>query len=181
MKAVLRSNLRRPAGVVSQGRLMRIGRAGASGSKNVAIWNGSVASLMSGPVSGTQFGRSKAQRITNQPGSRRSSVDIAAASGSGGRRAGAVARARAAATMSSSVVPPAGGTTRARRLPDCSGKMKSGNAPAGDGVPPSVVGTVEYGVVAVSSLVRHGRMSTIALTSDRVVPPDVYAAPFIAL
>ena len=35
-KAVFLSNLRRPAGVVSTGKPMRIGRAGASGSKNAA-------------------------------------------------------------------------------------------------------------------------------------------------
>src|SRR4029453_7011351 len=39
--AVFLSNLRRPPGVVSIGRPMRMGRAGASGSKKPAIWNGS--------------------------------------------------------------------------------------------------------------------------------------------
>src|SRR5262249_28558514 len=37
MKAVFLSNLRNPAGVVSTGSAMRIGRAGASGSKKPAI------------------------------------------------------------------------------------------------------------------------------------------------
>ena len=44
--AVFLLNLRSPAGVVSNGKAMRIGRAGASGSKKLASWNGSVAGVL---------------------------------------------------------------------------------------------------------------------------------------
>ena len=68
MKAVFLSNLRRPAGVVSMGSAMRIGRAGASGSKKPAIKNGSVGSLTTVGCSGPQLGRSNTQRITKYVG-----------------------------------------------------------------------------------------------------------------
>src|SRR5687768_11553298 len=44
---------------------MRIGRAGASGSKNAAIWNDAVGSLTTAGLTPVQFGRSKTQRTVN--------------------------------------------------------------------------------------------------------------------
>src|SRR5438034_373950 len=66
--AVFLSNLRRPAGVVSIGKPMRMGRAGASGSKNAAIWNATLDSLTSGGVSFPQLGRSSTHRMVNHTG-----------------------------------------------------------------------------------------------------------------
>ena len=64
-KAAFLSNFRSPAGVVSTGRPMRTGRAGASGSKKADIWNAALGSLTRGCVRPGQLGRSSTQRIAN--------------------------------------------------------------------------------------------------------------------
>ena len=58
MNTAFLSNLRRPAGLMSIGRPMRMGRPGASESKKPAIWNGRVAALTTVLWKGAQSGRS---------------------------------------------------------------------------------------------------------------------------
>src|SRR5439155_25029140 len=61
-------NFRRPAGLVSTGRLIRMDRVGASKSKKAARVNGWDGSLTTGGWSGPHRGRSKAHRSTYCPG-----------------------------------------------------------------------------------------------------------------
>src|SRR4051794_3948906 len=61
-------NLRSPATLVSRGNEIRMGRPGASGSKNAANLNTCVGRLTTGGFKGPQLGRSNTQRTTNQVG-----------------------------------------------------------------------------------------------------------------
>src|SRR5258708_38231724 len=68
-KVVFLLNFLKPAGLVASGSEMRIGRAGASGSKKLASWNRCVGALSVGGCSGPQSRRRYANRTTNQPAS----------------------------------------------------------------------------------------------------------------
>src|SRR5258706_5649581 len=95
-KAVLRSYLRRPAGMVSAGMLMRIGRAVASESKKAASWKAAVGSLTTGALSAAQFGRSSTQRMVNQGESK--GMPLACATAGAGTRAEPAGGAASTAT-----------------------------------------------------------------------------------